>query len=134
VIQQLCVEADTIQALKGAIMIAMVENKKVTHFRVEQLTEKPLTYEKVDSSLIGANRLTLLWARDNQQDNELPFELNTVEEVTDFVTQWLEKKAEWPTEKPDTDGSVDAGFRVENSRSPFYTVVKITPTWIVYGK
>jgi hypothetical protein len=137
VIQNLDVEADTEQAIKGAVMIALTENKRVTHFRVEDLTDLPLPYEfgaDHEPNYAGANRLTLLWHPDKDTDNELPFELTTPTEVTDFIVQWLEKKGKWPTLVPDTDGSTEAGFRIENSWTPFYTVLKVTPIWIVYGK
>lgn len=137
VVQELAVEADTVQALRGAIMVASVDNKEVKYFRIETITKEVADNAWPKGSknhLIGANQLTLLWSRDRPTDNELLFELSTVDEITDFVVQWLEKKAEWPTEEPDTDGSVERGFRVENSWDPFATVVKVTPTWIIYGK
>lgn len=136
-VQELKVEADTVQALRGAVMIAMVDGHKVTHFRVETITKEAVEdsfEDRITDNMIGANQLTLLWHQDEPTDNELPFELTTVDEITDFIVQWLEKKAQWPAEWPDTDGSIQAGFRAENSWSPFYTVIRITPTWIVYGK
>lgn len=118
-------------------MIALTENHRVTHFRVEDLTDLPLPYEfgtDHEPDYAGANRLTLLWYPDKPTDNELPSELTTVDEITEFIAKWLEMKGKWPSLEPDTDGSIQEGFRVENSWSPFYTVIKITPIWIVYGK
>jgi hypothetical protein len=74
-----------------------------------------------------------LWTRDRATDNELPFELTTVDEVVAFCQQWLEKKGTWPTAEPDTDGSLHEGFRISNGRT-FAAAFDITPIWIVYGK
>jgi acyl carrier protein phosphodiesterase len=136
VIQRLNVEADTLAALRGAVSIAMSEHKKVTHFRVETLTDKPLPSDwgdDHDPNLAGSTRLTLLWTRDRATDNELPFELTTVDEVVAFCQQWLEKKGSWPTIEPDTDGSTHAGFRISKGNT-FAAAFDITPIWIVYGK
>lgn len=134
VIQEFKLEADTLQALRAAVSIACVEhNSGVTHYRVEQVPVDMQDLAEVED-LNGANRLVLMWHRDRETDNGLPFELTTVDEITTFIANWLDKKGTWPHNIPDTDGSTEQGFRAETSYSPFYTFLKITPVHIVYGK
>lgn len=126
VIQQFELEADTLQAIRGAVTISITQHKRVSHFWVSSVNDNT-------SEFFGANCLCLFWS-ENSPCVRLPFELNTIDEITDFIVKWLEKEGKWPDEQPDTDGSVQDGFRIETSYSPFVTFLKITPAWIVYGK
>lgn len=118
VIQKLHIEGDTIQALRAGIMAAMVEHKKITHFKV---TEND-----------GGNRLSLCFYGGAGMAQPLPFPLESVDSATDFTRQWLEKVGKWPKERPDTDGDVEQGFAIQHD---YHEVVcHITPIWIVYGK
>lgn len=116
VVQRLEVEADTPAALLGACMIACAETKKASHFLVTKNTD-------------GSNSLQLLWT---DKGEALPFPLEGANEIAEFVTQWLEKRAEYSGDEPDTDGSVNKGFRIDVSS--FYDVLRVTPAYIIYGK
>jgi hypothetical protein len=118
VVQRLKVEADTFTALLGAFEVACVEHKEATHFAVHSEPD-------------GSTFLCLLWT-DADMGKPLPFHLDGAEEMAAFTRKWLEKEAKYPTERPDTDGSVNQGFRVEAISG--YEVARITPTWIIYGK
>ena len=51
--------------------------------------------------------------------------------VTELVAEWLGSgDLDWPRE-PDTDGSCERGFRVEIVEQGH---VRVSPTWMVYGK
>jgi len=118
VIQTLEIEADTQQSLLAGCMVALVQHKSVTHYRVVPSGE-------------GGNILRLFWTSDDGA-HPLPFPLTTPDDLCAFVRQWLEKRAEYPNEEPDTDGSVNHGFNI--ALGSFYEVMRVTPAYIVYGK
>lgn len=118
VVQALKIEADTFESLLAGCMVGCVAHAKVSHF-------------KEVSDQDGGNSLHLYWT-DHGDASRLPFDLTGPTEVAAFGRQWLEKNAIYPTERPDTDGSTVAGFRIE--RRSFYDVVVVKPIWIVYGK
>jgi hypothetical protein len=118
VVQDLQVEADTFQALLGAMTVACVQEKKATHF--EEVKEG------------DATSLMLQWSA-TPNSTKLAFPLEGSQEMAQFIRQWLEKSGDWDgIEVPDTDGSTHKGFKIENGYH--YTVVKVTPIWTVYGK
>ncbi|VVE27584.1 hypothetical protein PCO31111_03483 [Pandoraea communis] len=116
VVQRLEVEADTPAALLGACIVASAEHKDASHFIVTKNDD-------------GSNSLRLLWT---DKGDALPFPLKGAQEMADFISQWLEKRAAYPDKAPDTDGDVVEGFRIDVH--VFYDVLRVTPTYIVYGK
>ncbi len=112
VIQQLKVEADTREALCCAIQIALTEHKSATHWAERE------------------GSLVLYWC--DAEGAPLPVPLEDADKVTTLAWDWLKKKAEYPSDCPDTDGSVEGGFTL--TEGEFYAVCKITPAYIVYGK
>lgn len=118
VVQRLSAEGDTYKFLLGACIIASVEFKTITHFRVIETPD-------------GSNELHLRW-HDGDDSKPLPFPLSGPEEIASFARKWLEKQAIYPNKAPDTDGDVRRGFRIESGS--FYDVLTMKPTYIVYGK
>lgn len=72
----------------------------------------------------------------------------TMEESCRFVQRWLTEKAEYPKDRPDTDGSVFAGYcvflpvwgefyQLEENKKLFdlrSIILAVQPAWCVYGK
>lgn len=112
------IEADNYQALIGACMIACVENKKASHY-----------VEGKDAD--GGNYISLRWT-DGKNAIPLPFALETPKEIADFLKNWLRKNAVMPHERPDTDGSTNAGFKA--SIRDFCDLITIKTVYIIYGK
>jgi hypothetical protein len=118
---------DTLQALKGALLVAFGEHRDATHYRV------------FDDAETGGNMLALYWTNSSEAI-PLPFKIDANTAV-DFVARWLEANGRWPDERPDTDGDVHVGFRIQsgwcdqkNDHCDFYTTALIIPEWTVYGK
>lgn len=111
VLQKMVIEADTETALRAACQLAFTEHSHGAE-----------SYEVRDGTLL------LLWA--DEEGTRLPFNLTTPEAVYEFVSRWLAQSVYG--ESPDTDGSVKKGFRAEHDYG--YVFMKVTPTWIVYGK
>jgi len=118
VVQELKIEADIFPALRGACMIACADHKNASHF-IEGKDED------------GGNYISLRWT-DGRGAIALPFDLNGPEEMADFLKAWLLKKSIMPNDVPDTDGSVNEGFRAE--MRDFYDVLTVKPIHIVYSK
>ena len=112
VVQKLVIEADTKTALLAACQIAFTEHSSGAE-----------SYEVRDGAL------HLFWA--DAEGAKLPFKLKTPEALYEFVSGWL-AEAEPTDEQPDTDGTVKKGFRAEHDYG--YLLLRIKPTWIVYGK
>jgi hypothetical protein len=136
VIQKLEVEADTRNALLGALSIATVEYNKITHY--QELTfdnppEATKDNQREVERFYGANSLTLYpyYSGSDRSINKLPYELEGAEEITNFVESWLKKNAKYPEHIPDTDGSINNGFRVDMNK---YGTIRIVPVYIIYGK
>jgi hypothetical protein len=112
VVQKLVIEADTETALRAACEVVFTEHScGCSHYRVDDGT------------------LVLLWGEEKGA-KELPFDLDSPKAVEEFVSRWL-AQAEY-REEPDTDGSTKRGFRIETAHG--YVLMKVKPTWIVYGK
>lgn len=118
---------DTLQTLKGALMVAFGEHHNATHYKV------------IEDEKTGGNMLALYWtARDDAIP--LPFKINS-QAAVNFVASWLESNGKWPAQRPDTDGDTMQGFRIQsgwcdekNIHCDFYTTVLVIPEWTVYGK
>lgn len=67
----------------------------------------------------------------------LPYAM-TEKQAVDFFWGWLES-VDPVAEEPDTDGSVEKGFRITTDGTSFMhknwaTFISISPVWLVYGK
>jgi hypothetical protein len=117
---------DTIHALKGALVVAFGEHRNATHYKV------------FEDAKTGGNMLALYWT-DYTDAIRLPFNIDATAAVN-FVASWLEQNGKWPSERPDTDGDVEAGFRIQSGiyngseHCDFYVSALIIPEWTVYGK
>lgn len=111
VVQELVIEADTPTALRAGCTIAFTYNTK-----------------GVESYAVENGSLVLFWS--DTTGIKLPFCLNSVDAVFEFVSRWL-SQAQYGRET-DTDGSVKKGYRIEIDHG--YVFMRIKPTWIVYGK
>lgn len=114
-IQALTVEADTLNALSGAVQIALVGHNKITHYNMAE----------------DGSSLELRWTRHSMCE-KLPFPLIDRDEITAFIEKWLLTTAVYPEAEYDGDIDYVAGFRV--TTGDFYSVLKIEPIWIAYGK
>jgi hypothetical protein len=64
----------------------------------------------------GSNAIEFMWA------------------LANFVALWAEANAIYG-ERPDTDGSTQAGFRVQTNDDGWaYTLALVSPEWVIYGK
>jgi hypothetical protein len=132
VVQSLEVEADTRAALLAALTIALIGHCEVTHY-----AERPFSqYDGEDDTperAHGEKYLALCWHGSAEGAVPLGYPLTTPEEVTAFVEGWLKKRAVYVVGRtPDTDGSVEKGFRVTHAYS--YDVARVAPRFIIYGK
>lgn len=113
VVQALMVEADTHESLLAAVTIALTAHQEVSYWGQKQET------------------LILYWsAADNSR--LLPSPLKDPLRITQMIEDWLETSARYPSDEPDTDGSIRKGYRVEIAYG--YVTLQVTPVWIVYGK
>lgn len=117
VVQRMHIEADTYTSILAGCSIACVEHTTAKYFK--------------ESNTECGNKLELLWYKE-YDSLELPFELTTPTEIAIFVRQWLEKRAVYPKEQPDTDGDCSEGFTLSTGYSGI--LISVEPTWIVYGK
>lgn len=111
VVQDLRIAADTETALRAACEIMFTEHSK-----------------GADSYAVKDGVLLLFWC--DADGTKLPFVLDTAKKVFEFVSNWLDQAERGP--ETDTDGSVKAGFRIENGHG--YIFMRVKPEWIVYGK
>lgn len=109
-------------------------------FTSEYIRDKPQT---VCGYRIFNNSIFLHGYISDSDKNEgyvpFPYEMG-LDECISFVWGWLQKTK--PTyNEPDTDGSVDQGFKITTDGTHWRggdcfhgTFIAITPIWIVYGK
>lgn len=112
VVQRLHVKADTATALKAVCEIAFTEHNS-----------------GAASYAVKDGWLHLYWS--DADGTKLPFRIKTPQALFEFVSNWLEQ-ADFNDDQPDTDGSTKRGFCAKNDYG--YTMLKIKPEWIIYGK
>ena len=100
-------------------------------------------YHKVEGYKIENNNLLFYWCKDTEECAcPFPYDM-TLGQAAEFAWGWLQNtQPNW--EKPDTDGSVVKGWNLVSSDLCYeslgscccegYCFIKITPTWVVYGK
>lgn len=117
---------DTLNVLRAGSGLALQEHRAITHYSVRRQGDEIA--------------LILYWSKASDSI-ELPFKLDTPEELTRFVESWLFKAGEWPSETPDTDGDFRLGFTITNDVDPtawtvdvWYVAMMVVPTYIIYGK
>lgn len=112
---------DTRAGLEAALRIAIIEHRSATHYSIAEGKD-------------GGNQLVLMWSS-SEGGLPLPFPLESAVQMTDFVASWLAANGKWPKTRPDTDGDVHRGFRIESEDNGWsYALACITPEWTVYGK
>lgn len=120
-LQEFAVASDDDDLLKIALQLPWKWHKHgATHYRVSPQQD-------------GSEKLCLMWAHDQEPHVQaLPFPLKTPEALFRFARDWLAAGAVYPTEQPDTDGSVSRGWKVGVHH--FYSFVEVKAEYIVYGK
>lgn len=131
VVENFDFRADTRLSILAACQIMQSYHKRITHY---------ITRTEED----GTTTLILCWGSSRRQPKEIPLPIpfETPEETSDFIAKWLERSAVYPKDIPDTDGSVEAGFRIcQRVSSDFhlpvetdYDVMVVSPAYIVYRK
>lgn len=118
VVEKLLVAADTATALRAAATIALTEHRAVSHFKV------------ADGSL------TFYWSDPGTHTNAnaLLTPIDDAEALAREIERWLATQ-DYGRER-DTDGSCKKGYRFEGADGCgwHYSVCKVTPMWIIYGK
>lgn len=100
-------------------------------------------YHKVEGYKVEDNNLLFYWYKDTKECAcQFPYDL-TLEQAAEFAWGWIQN-TQPGCEEPNTDGSVEKGWSLVSSDLCYtpkgshchenYCFVKITPTWIVYGK
>lgn len=102
VVQRLEIEADTPAALLGACMVAGAEHKEASHFVVTKNDD-------------GNNSLRLLWT---DKGDALPFPLKARRKWPTSSASGLKSAPPTRIARPDTDGDVVEGFRIDVSGLP----------------
>lgn len=105
--------------------IATAEHSTATHYQI---------YKREDGSTV----LHLHWMK-SSSNIELPFPLNTAESIAQFISSWLQTKAEYAEDRYHWgDGSSYQGVRLTNRPTnpptEYNLVIAAEPDWTYYGK
>lgn len=116
-------EADTKSSLVAACTIALSAHYEAEGFDVREANDlEPPT-------------LIIEWARPK---NKFLTPINTPEALADLIWNWLQDEGRYDNAVDhDTDGDTKKGYKISNSSGKYgdwYTMLSITPEYIIYGK
>lgn len=119
------ITTDQSRNIEPCCRLALSGHRRATHYQV-------MSYDD------NSTALYLFWT-DAKGSIELPFELDSPQLMSEFISTWLEKKAVYPESGDCGDGDYEKGVRIANTSShndvnSFYCVACVEPEWVYYGK